>query len=140
MSQYATLEEFGKYGLPGIATSGLADADIGDAIAGASAMADSYIANRGYALPLTSWGADLTRAVCQIAAWDVLVHLRGVNPEDAAHAAIAKGRDDATAWLRDVSKGVANLSLVDTTAARVAPAVARVFAVLGDDGEATRGW
>lgn len=140
MSQYASLEEFGKYGLPGVATSGLADADINDAIAGASAMADSYIANRGYSLPLTAWGQDLARAVCQIAAWDVLVHLRGVNPEDAAHAAIAKGRDDATAWLRDVAKGLANLSTVETTTARAKAGVARVFSVVGSDGESTRGW
>lgn len=140
MSQYATLAEFGKFGLPGVATSGLDDADISDAIAGASAMADSYIGNRGYSLPLTSWGTDLTRAVCQIAAWDVLVHLRGVNPEDAAHAAIAKGRDDATAWLRDVSKGVANLSLVDTATARTKTGTARRFVIVGSDGSSNRGW
>lgn len=140
MSQYATLEEFGKFGLPGVATSGLADADLNDAIAGASATADSYIANRGYSLPLTVWGQDLTRAVCQIAAWDVLVHLRGVNPEDAGHAAIAKGRDDATAWLRDVAKGVANLSVVDTVTARSKTGTARVFTVVGSDGSRTRGW
>ena len=104
----------------------------------ASAVADSYLASRGYALPLSAWGSDLTAAVCRIAAWSILVNHRGVNPDDPAHAAVRLGQQDAMAWLRDVARGTANADVQTTSPARKTHQLAGVF--VGADSTGTRGW
>lgn len=136
MSQYATLEEFAQFGLPAAATENLYSYDVEAQIQSASATADSYLASRGYTIPLVSWGSDVKSAVCRIAAWSILVNLRGVNPEDPAHAAVRLGQQDATQWLRDVAKGVANADIATTSPVRRRTGVA---GVLGG-GTSSRGW
>lgn len=136
MSQYATLQQFYRFGLPYMAVENVLEDDLEAQIQAASSTADSYLANRGYTLPLTAWGNDLTSAVCRIAAWSVLVNLRGVNPEDPAHAAVRLGQQDAMQWLRDVAKGVANADVPSTTPVRRRTGVA---GVLGG-GSSSRGW
>lgn len=138
MPQYAEQADLARFGLPLAATSGLSSDDLDAQLAAASAVADSYITSRGYSTPLATWGDDLRAAVCKIAAWSVLTNLRGVNPEDPGHEAIRQAHIDATYWLRDVAKGVANLA-GQYTQTRQKPAVMQIF----NDGAAdteTRGW
>jgi hypothetical protein len=99
----------------------------------------SYVGNRGYEA-LTASDSDYTLAVFKIATWDMMVGVRGVNPADPAHAALKMARDEAVSWVRDVGKGVANIS--GATPARKATGTARVFssAATNSDGTRTRGW
>ena len=136
MSQYATLAEFAQFGLPMAATENLYPEDVEAQIQSASATADSYLASRGYSLPLDAWGSDIKSAVSRIAAWSILVNLRGVNPEDPAHAAVRLGQQDAMQWLRDVAKGVANADIATTSPVRRRTGTAGVIG----GGTSTRGW
>ncbi len=137
MSQYATVDDLAAFGLQASATTGL-DTDALEAqLSAASALADSYLSSRGYALPLTTWDVDLRNAVCQIAAWQIVVHHRGVNPSNPAHAALMKSRDDAEAWLRRVAAGQANLVGVSTQLPRARQGVAEVYLPTSDG---SRGW
>jgi phage gp36-like protein len=138
VSQYATTTDLASFGLPAAATADLDSSDLNAQLEAASATADSYLASRGYALPLTSWGQDLTSAVCRIAAWSIMVNLRGVNPEDPGHAAIRLGQQDAMGWLRDVAKGVANADIAATAPARKRHGTAKAFSSSDSDG--SRGW
>ncbi len=122
-----TVTELAAYGLPEDATAGLDVDNMNAHLRGASRKADSYLANRGYALPLTAYGDDLKQVVGQIAAWTILVSLRGVNPNDPGHAAIRMNHDDSIKWLLDVSEGRANLDVQTTTPARKRTGTARVF-------------
>lgn len=114
MSQYATLDDLTALGLPAAALSGVDASTRTAALVAASATADSYLGKR-FALPLSSWGADLTRAVVAIAAWDLLTR-RGFNPASGADAAIGTRNIDAINWLRDVARGLVEpVNLLDST-------------------------
>lgn len=138
MAQYAEQADLSRYGLPLAATAGLSSEDLDAQLAAASAVAEGYLASRGYSVPLATWGDDLRACVCKIAAWSTLTNLRGINPEDPAHDAIRQGHIDAMYWLRDVAKGIANLS-EQFTGSRSKPAVMQVFASESSTEE-TRGW
>jgi phage gp36-like protein len=140
MAQYASQADLSRYGLPLAATSGLDGDDLDGQLAAASSVAESYLSNRGYAMPLDTWGDDLRSTVARIAAWSILTNLRGVNPEDPAHDAIRLGHQDAIYWLRDVAKGVANLSEQSTSGGRKGPGVMQLFSASNDDGSLDRGW
>jgi phage gp36-like protein len=139
MSQYATINELAAFGLPAAATADLDWGDLDAQLVSASALADSYLSSRGYAMPLTTWGQDLTSCVCRIAAWNILVNLRGVNPEDPAHAGVRMSQQDAMQWLRDVAKGTANASIETAVTARKKTGLASVI-VSTDTDDGTRGW
>lgn len=119
MIQYATEEEFAIYGLPSAAYPNIASETVLAHIGAASAKANSYIPSR-YSPPLTAWGTDLTEAVCHIAAWTLLSHVRGASPDDPAMMAIMKSHDDAITWLRDVAAGKAHLDIVETAPSAIA--------------------
>lgn len=124
MSQYATIADLTALGLPSAALVGVSTADTDAALVAASGRADGYLAKQ-YALPLSVWGADLTRAVAQIAAWD-LITTRGTRPGDQA-AMLERRYDDAIQWLRDVSRGIVEpQGVVDAT-----PAAAETSPVVG---------
>lgn len=101
----------------------------------------SYIGSRGYDNVIASAGLDYQLAVIQVATWNLMVAVRGVNPADPAHAALKIQHDEAMSWVRDVASGKANL---DTGAApaRKRTMTARVFSALDDtsDNDGTRGW
>lgn len=101
----------------GIASTALASITSGtrdQARAAASDLALSYVAKR-YKLPLVSWGNDLRRAVAHIAAYDLLC-ARGFNPAAGSDDSIKQRHDTAVSWLRDVSRGIAELvDCVDST-------------------------
>lgn len=138
MSQYAGVTEFAVWGLPPAATSGVSADVINAHLEGASAVADSYIGMRGYDIPLTTWGLDVTQAVCRIAAWTLLCNYRGLNPDGNAHEALQAAHDKSVLWLRDVAKGVANLSVVDISPKRRKVSLAE--AIAADSSDDTRGW
>lgn len=138
MSQYATVAEFALYGLPATATSELAPADIDALLQSASAFVDGEIVARGYETPLTVWDKDLTSAVCKLAAYDVIFHVRGANPADPAHAAIVASWEWAQKVIRTVADG--RKRFANTTPARNTQATAGTFSLLSDDGTSDRGW
>lgn len=135
MASYAEVADFAIYGLRAEVTADIDPAVILAHLTNASRVADSYIGNRGYPLPLTAWGDDLRAAVCRIAAWTVLV-FKGTTPDEPTAMSVSKSRDDAIAWLRDVAKGVANLDLVTTTPARGSNGM---ISLITSD-EPSRGW
>lgn len=115
MSQYATLDDLTTLGLPAAALSGVDTTTRTAALVAASATVDSYLGKR-FALPLTTWGADITRVVVAVASWDLLCR-RGFNPASGADAAVGQRNVDALAWLRDVAKGLVEpVGVVDSTA------------------------
>jgi phage gp36-like protein len=104
---YATTADFGTYGIPSAAQgSQLNAANIAAAILSASTMADGYLASQ-YTLPLSSWGSDLRKVVCALAAWELMAGVRGFNPE-GSDSTIRQRYDDATDWLRRVASGQIN--------------------------------
>ena len=101
---YATRSDFESFGLPSEALDALdarAPGAVDRALAGASAIADGYLATR-YVLPLATWSDDLRLSVCAIAAANLMVTL-GLNPE-STDAMLLRGRSkDAQEWLRGVA-------------------------------------
>jgi phage gp36-like protein len=124
VSQYATRAQLFAIALPAAACAGIPDADVDASIVDASATADSYLPPR-YPVPLTSWGDDLTGAVCRIAAWRLLTGRRGVSLEDPGVGGLSKAHDDAIRWLRDVQANRA--SLLETATTPGAAATPRVL-------------
>lgn len=112
MSAYAVRADLGKYGVNAAALSGISTTAQDAAIEAASEVADSYFRSR-YNLPLLAWGTDVTRAVCQIAVYDLLV-MRGFNPEQAADQNLQARADSAVAWLRAVGKQEAQANVTPT--------------------------
>lgn len=136
MSQYATAEEFSRYGLPIAATSDIAVDDIEECLRDASSIVDGTLRARGYDTPLYSWGKDLVSIVCKLAAYEVLFHQRGANPADPAHSAIVASWQWARDQLRDIAKGLVSLESTGTRPPRGVQGVAVMVA----DESGTRGW
>jgi len=105
---YATRTDLTRFGLPSSALTGVADATQDAALEAASDVADSYMRSR-YELPLTGYGDDLKRAVCGLAAWDLLT-TRGYDPNSGGDEAVKLRHDAALAWLKDVAAGRAHVS------------------------------
>lgn len=119
-SAYATTTELARRA-PAKALSGVSTDDQTAALADASALADDFLAGR-YALPLATWGGDLTRAVCAIALYDILSKRGFGAPGDAT---LYKQRaDEARAWLEKVQTGAATLTRNVAPAASPATRVA----------------
>lgn len=119
MAAYADVADLGTYALPSAALAAFSPADKTAALEAASRVADSYLAARS-SVPLSTWGTDLRAAVCQLAAYDLLTKIGFDSPGDGS--SFRQRRDDALAWLRDVSKGVAVISGGATTPAPIAAA------------------
>lgn len=73
------------------------------ALASASDYADSYFRAQ-FTLPLISWGQDVTDAVCEIAAYRLMM-LRGYNPESGSDVGLRQRYEDAIKWLERVASG-----------------------------------
>jgi phage gp36-like protein len=102
-TQYATRADLANLGLIGAALSSVSPATQDAALLAASAIADSQLQGQ-FVLPITSWGQDLVRAVCIIAAYDLLTS-RGYGPQQGVDDNIRKRFEDAMHWLDRVSKG-----------------------------------
>jgi phage gp36-like protein len=82
-------------------------------LAATTELASGILAAR-FDLPITSWGGDLTQAVCKIAAYEIL-SVRGFNP-DGDDKNVRDRYDDAMKWLADVAAGrITPIGLVDST-------------------------
>lgn len=83
-------------------SGGIDAAQVSEACERASRLADSYLASAGrYTVPIAAPGSDLIGAVADIARADLY--------DQAEPEAIAKRRDRALAWLRDIASGRAVL-------------------------------
>lgn len=84
----------------------------------AAALADGYLGTR-YVTPIATPGADLIGATADLA--------RFILYDDQATDEVRKRRDDAIAWLRDVSNGKAGIAgatpIAGATGERPAPVV-----------------
>lgn len=100
---YATSTDLASLGLVSAALANVGAGVQTAALAAASAVVDSKIQSR-YVLPLTQWGQDLVRAVCVIAAYDIMTS-RGYNPMAGADQNIRQRYLDAIEWLENVGKG-----------------------------------
>lgn len=140
---YATIADLLIYGMPSQAIGQLTTAQQQGAVDNASAMADSYLRGR-YKLPLTSYGIELTEAVCKIAAYNLL-QLRGYNPASGADVNIRIRYDDAIVWLNKVQRQAAHPDIQDSSVGNgqyTAPLV-NSFSVISTNSATTgknRGW
>jgi phage gp36-like protein len=71
---------------------------------GASEYVDSYLRSK-YGLPLQSWGSDIKRVTCWVAAYDA-AQMRGFNPAIPAEDTFRIRYEQATKWLTQVAQGV----------------------------------
>lgn len=112
MAAYATMEDLTTLGVPAKALASMAAADITRAITAASGVVDSYIGSR-YNLPLVRWDASVSAATAKIAAYTLLT-TRGYSAGTQDSEQFRLGYTDAIAWCKDVAKGLATPSVVET--------------------------
>jgi phage gp36-like protein len=116
MAVYAVQADLQRFALPAsVVASCLAiDANsVTAALQGASDTADGYMRGQ-FVLPLVApYPADLVRAVCKLAAYDLVSGTIGYNPE--GDPSILKGWEQAMAWFKDVARGVSIPSITDST-------------------------
>lgn len=94
-------------------TSDLDPAVLDDAIAKASALADSYLASK-YTLPLIApFDPSLVQQVAAIATYRVMKR-RGYAPMSADNDPIRDGYKEAVKWLQDISSGKAEIQATDS--------------------------
>ena len=138
---YATTTDLTNIGLLGAALSNVPAGAQTEALQAASAVADSYLQGQ-YILPLTQWGYDLVRAVCIIAAWDLLA-ARGYSPQSSGDANVRQRYEDALHWLDEVSKGTQTpVNVQDSSSAASPPEGSVELPVDGGSVVTTqvRGW
>lgn len=100
-------------------SGGIDAPQVAEACERASRLADSYLASAGrYVVPIASPGSDLKGAVADIARADLY--------DQAEPEAIAKRRDRAIAWLRDIAAGRAVLFDAESMTASSVPGAAVV--------------
>jgi phage gp36-like protein len=112
MAAYASLTDLTQLGLPTAALTEIDDATRTASLEAASSLADGYLAVV-YALPLSSYGSDLTRAVVSIAVYDLMVR-RGYSA-DGADEEIRRRYEDAIRWLEKVAAGLISPDIIDDT-------------------------
>jgi phage gp36-like protein len=100
---YATRADLANLGLIGGALVNVSTATQDAVLLAASAIADSYLQS-AFVLPITAWGQDLVRAVCTIAAYDLLTS-RGFGMVQGPDENIRKRYEDALSWLQEASEG-----------------------------------
>lgn len=99
---YATRAQLAIHGLPAAVLAQVATASQDAILDAASDEADTYLRKR-YGVPLSIYGAALTKHVCAMAAYD-LAYVLGVSPEDVER--LEARAEIARKWLRDVAKGI----------------------------------
>ena len=141
MSQYATAAQFKVWGLPARvlddAQDPVLDAEVDEFLEAASGIADARFRAR-YAVPLASpYPADISQAVCKIAALEILQARIGYDPENPADASLQTAADKAMDLLRDYARGALLLdqsadatSTIDEAAPAVSSGELRGFSIL----------
>jgi phage gp36-like protein len=100
---YAAVSDLTLYGAPAGAFVATTPEQQQAAVTAANAKADSYLGRR-FALPLSTWGADLVRAVAVMATWDAIV-VRGSNPEAPGSIELQQRAQAAEDWLKAIAEG-----------------------------------
>ena len=103
---------------------------VGAIISARISYANSRLA-RFYKLPISAWGSDLTLAVAQLAAWDVMART-GFNPDEPGGSLWRDRRDEGFMALEHFAKH-GSPEIVDSTATAQESAPACY-------SEARRGW
>jgi phage gp36-like protein len=131
----ATRDDLALHGCSSQITEGISDANLDAMLASASEEAAGILQSSGRVkLPLTAWGADLTKAVCKLTAWDIMTSLVGHNPGDANNFVWRDRAAEARDWLEKVARGlIMPVGLVDAT-----PTVTKTGSVVVT--ETQRGW
>jgi phage gp36-like protein len=112
---YASPSDLSRLGVGAAATSGISAADIVAALDAASSLAGGYLAKQ-FTLPLASWGDDLRRVVCMVAAYDIIGANRGFNPENGSDITLRVRYEDAIRWLERVAAGdIVPIDIIDAT-------------------------
>lgn len=96
---YATLAQFRLRAPSAQSFTNMSDDVIEAALYDRSRYLDGYLA-RKFVLPLVRWYGDLTRAVVDMAAYDIMV-TRGYNP-DTGDSTLRARFEDANRWARDI--------------------------------------
>ncbi|MEY4530719.1 MAG: hypothetical protein RLZZ156_1440 [Deinococcota bacterium] len=101
---YATVQEFERLSLPADVASRASLEQKSEALEAASGEAAGQLA-RVFTLPLLTYGIELTRYVCHIAAWElaVTVHLA---PEGGRDSNLYIRAKDARALLKQIGDGL----------------------------------
>lgn len=98
MSQYATISDLRRYGMPETAYPNIVDDDLNAGLVAASAEADGYLRGR-YKFPLLAYGSQLPMYVCWIATYLILTGRRGYMAGTHADESIRLRYEDAREWL-----------------------------------------
>lgn len=104
MASYATRADIEKYGVAPEIIVDVSNDDVDAVLEAVSRVADSYLSNR-YALPLVSWGTDLTINVCEIASFRLLIAQKLLAPMTNDYEVWSDRATAATRWLEGVTKG-----------------------------------
>lgn len=111
--QYATIADLKTIGINPVAFQNVADDILNANLLAASEECDNYMQARYRVLdsPLASWGSDLKRLVCKIAAY-TLMGVRGYNPGAGADVTLRMGYEDAINTLKGVARQSVHLNVV----------------------------
>ena len=101
-SQYAQLSDLANT-IPAAALTSLTAGQQTQALIDASVYADGFL-NDQYQLPLVSWSTDLTKAVCMIASYSLML-TRGFMPGSSHNENFRQMYDDANKWLDGIARG-----------------------------------
>ena len=112
---YATRTDLTQLAIPASAIANVPTAAQDNALEAASDLADSYLKSQ-YTLPIVAWESDLTRAVCNIAAYDIM-SMRGYGPTAGGDENLRQRYEDAIRWLERIAKGEVSPKVTDSSAA-----------------------
>jgi len=118
MARYATLQNLFHLGAPETAFRGQAsfeDEELEAGLEAACGHVDSYLSGR-FTLPLVSHGEAVTRAVCIVAAYDLLTG-RGFNPANQGDdsSQLDKRYESTEKWLEKVAQGLVTPVVTDSS-------------------------
>jgi phage gp36-like protein len=103
---YAALSDFFTYGMPSQAQGQITNAQILAALQDASDELDGYFRGRfgdGPSPLLLAWDTQVTKAVCKIAAYNV-ISVRGYDPTSSSDVSFKTNRDEAIFWCEKVQR------------------------------------
>jgi len=101
-SQYCQPSDLSTYAINANALVNITTPELVAACVAASEKADSYMRGR-YALPLVSWGTDVTMHTAWMATFFVM-SARGINPSAGADVWIKDRYDEAVAWFEGIER------------------------------------